>query len=227
MSEPSSDDLFGVERVRAELRASWSRGYSGPLHAAFTALSGLAVLAFALSRLRAPTLAQLCAVPLTCVYANLIEWRAHKGPMHHKTRGLALIHRRHTLEHHRFFTRSAMSLEQARDIKMVLFPPYLILFFAAFAAPVGLLLARFFSANVAWLFVASAISYFLLYESLHFSYHLPRGALPSRLPVLRALRRHHALHHDPSRMTEGNFNVTLPLGDALFGTRLADAGEES
>ena len=212
----------GAAEVRARLRQSWSPRYRGQLHACITFGFGLAFLIAMLSRVRAPTLAELSVVPLTLLYANLIEWLMHKGPMHHKTRGLGLIHKRHSLEHHRFFTLREMELETARDIKMVLFPPLLIVFFFAFAAPVGLLLARLFSGNVAALFVACALGYFLLYESLHLSYHLPASSPVPRLPILRALRRHHALHHDPARMTSGNFNVTFPLSDFLFRTRLRD-----
>jgi len=216
-SEPGSH-----ESIRTRLRASWSPRYFGPLHAAFTATFGLAVFIYALTRVHGATLAQLCVVPLTFLYANAVEWRMHKGPMHHRTRGLALIHQRHTLEHHRFFTRSAMSLEGHRDIKMVLFPPLLIFFFALFAAPVGFFLAKWLGENVAALFIATAIAYFLLYETLHLSYHLPKNSPALRLPILRALARHHVLHHDPSRMTEGNFNVTFPISDALFRTILRD-----
>ena len=39
-----------------------------------------------------------------------------------------------------------------------------------------------------------------------------------RLPLLRALREHHARHHHPELMQKSNFNVTIPLGDMLFGT---------
>jgi hypothetical protein len=213
--------------IRETLRASWSPRYRGGLHAAFTASFGLAVFAIALSRVHAPTLAQLSVVPLTFLYANLIEWRMHKGPMHHRTQALSLVHKRHTLEHHRFFTREEMALEGHRDVKMVLFPPLLIFFFALFAAPVGFALGNFFGVNVAALFVACAIGYFLLYESLHLSYHLPARSRVTRLPILRALARHHALHHELSRMTEGNFNVTFPICDSIFGTRLQEMNPDS
>ena len=62
-----------------------------------------------------------------------------------------------------------------RDFKMVLFPPVMLLFFlGAIATPIALLLLLFAMAtpNVAWLYVAVAMSYFLTYEWLHFSYHL-------------------------------------------------------
>ena len=39
-------------------------------------------------------------VPLAFLYANLSEYLGHRGPMHHKTRLLAGIFQRHTVEHH-------------------------------------------------------------------------------------------------------------------------------
>jgi sterol desaturase/sphingolipid hydroxylase (fatty acid hydroxylase superfamily) len=35
---------------------------------------------------------------------------------------------------------------------------------------------------------------------------------------VRALRRHHAVHHDPELMQRWNFNVTVPLWDLVRGT---------
>jgi hypothetical protein len=183
--------------------------YSGPLHLAFTSTLSLAVIALALSLVRAPGWA-LLTVPATFLYANLIEYLGHKGPMHHPSRLLRLVHRRHTLEHHAFFTRAEMQVDSPRDFKMVLFPPLLIaFFFGVFALPAGLLLRALAGPNVALLFVATAMAYFLCYEWLHLAYHLGHGG---------PLRRHHAAHHDPALMARRNFNITFPVCDLLFGT---------
>ena len=100
---------------------------------------------------------------------------------------------------------------------MVLFPVWLVgFFFGCFALPFGLLLAALLGPNVGWLFGATAMAYFLLYEWLHLAWHHPRlGALP----LLSSLRLHHAAHHDPRAMSHANFNITFPICDALFGTR--------
>src|SRR5207244_1451934 len=112
------------------------------------------------------------------------------------------------LEHHHFFTHEAMSYETARDVKMVLFPPILIVFFfGVFALPVGALLWLVATPNVGRLFVATAVGYYLAYEWLHFSYHLAPDTFVGRLAIVRALRRHHARHHDPSLMGRYNFNL--------------------
>jgi hypothetical protein len=196
--------------------------YSGLLHFAFTSIGSLAVVAFAVGQVRDLRAIELWTVPVTFLFANYVEYRGHKGPMHHSTRGLGLLFARHTEQHHRFFTDAAMSYESRRDYKMVLFPPVMLLFFlGAIAAPLGAALFLIASRNVAWLYVATAMGYFLTYEWLHFCHHLPEDSWIARRSVLRKLRAHHQRHHDPSAMTACNFNITFPICDTLFGTRRA------
>ena len=193
--------------------------YRGRRHFAFTTLVCAGVIALAISRLEDVRPLEWLTVPLTFLYANLAEYLGHRGPMHHRTRRLGLLFERHTLQHHRFFTSRAMALEQPSDYRAVLFPAVMIVFFlAGFALPVGLLLVWAFSPNVAWLFTATAVAYFLNYELLHFAYHAPAGSRVARIPGVARLGRLHRAHHDPALMQTRNFNVTYPLCDALFGT---------
>jgi hypothetical protein len=214
-------DQVDVADFRARYRAQEiSPGYSGWAHFAFTSLGSLAVIATTLFALRAPTLAELSVVPVTFLFANFVEYRGHRGPMHHRFSMLSLLFERHTMQHHRYYTHEAMSYESPRDFKMVLFPPVMLLFFlGAIAAPLGALLFAFATRNVALLYVATAMGYFLSYEWLHFCHHLPPGSPLARLPGLAALRAHHRQHHDPALMTRANFNITFPICDAVFGTK--------
>ncbi len=201
---------------RARARATVGPRYDGVLHLAFTNATSLAIIAAAAWQLERPRWS-LLTVPITFLYANLVEWLGHKGPMHAPTRGLRLVYERHTLQHHAFFTPEAMELESTRDFKMVLFPPVLLLFFfGLFALPIGLLLRLVAGTNVAALFVITSVAYYLAYEWLHLAWHLgDRGPR-----ILAALRRHHERHHDPRDMSRGNFNITFPICDRLFGTCL-------
>jgi sterol desaturase/sphingolipid hydroxylase (fatty acid hydroxylase superfamily) len=198
-------------------------GYRGWLHVAVTSLGSLAAIAFAISRVRAPTLGQLAALPVFFLIANLGEYFGHRGPMHHRKRGLGLVFERHALQHHRFYTRDAMAADSPLDFKMVLFPPVMLVFFlGGMAAPIGLLVGLALGPNLGWLFVATAVGYFLTYEWLHFSYHQPERTWIGRNPIVARLRRHHAVHHDLHRMTRVNFNITFPIADRLFGTYARD-----
>src|SRR5262249_53014445 len=123
--------------------------YSGLLHFAFTSVGSLAIIATAASQVRFFTWLELFTVPVTFFFANLVEYRGHKGPMHHKVGGLSLLFERHTRQHHRYFTPDAMAYESSRDFKMVLFPPLMLLFFlGAIATPVAALLFLFAMRNV-------------------------------------------------------------------------------
>jgi hypothetical protein len=200
-------------------REEIGRGYRGVLHAAFTFGLGTAVILVAILSLEDVRPCEWLAVPLTLLYANLSEYFGHRGPMHHPWRGLGIVYRRHAGQHHRFFTATEMEIEGVRDLKAVLFPMVMMVFFVvAFALPVGLAIGWAFGGNVAWLFVAAAMAYFLNYELLHLLYHLPQDGWLARVPWLSRLRRLHQAHHDPSLMARYNFNITYPVGDLLFGT---------
>ena len=69
---------------------------------------------------------------------------------------------------------------------------------------------------------ATAIGYAVSYEWLHLSYHLPHDHPVGRSRLIRALRRHHAIHHDPRLMQRWNLNVTVPLWDVVMGTTVAE-----
>jgi hypothetical protein len=193
--------------------------YSGWLHFATTTFGSLAAIGVAIWSVDRPTLLELCAVPVFFLIANLGEYAGHRGPMHHRRRHLAILFERHTLQHHRFYTHEAMASASPRDFQMVLFPPVMLLFFlGGLAAPLGLVLGLLVSPNLGFLFAATAVSYFLTYEWLHWSYHQPETSWIGRRGLVRALRRHHTLHHDPRLMTRANFNITFPIADRLFGT---------
>jgi sterol desaturase/sphingolipid hydroxylase (fatty acid hydroxylase superfamily) len=203
--------------------------YSGVAHLLFTSLGSLAVIVLAAANVRAPRPLELLTVPVTFLFANYVEYRGHQGPMHRRRRGLSLLFERHTRQHHRYFTQDAMSYEGTRDFKMVLFPPVMLLFFlGVVAVPVGTALFWLSSRNVALLYVATAMGYFLAYEWLHFCHHLPPDTPLARLGVLRRLRAHHQAHHDPARMDSWNFNISFPICDRLLGTRWSapDAGAQ-
>jgi hypothetical protein len=193
--------------------------YSGWAHFAFTSVTSLAIIGWTASGVRSPTALQWLTVPITFLFANAAEYWGHRKTMHIARRGLGLIYRRHTLQHHHFFTDGAMSYESSRDFKMVLFPPLMILyFFGLFALPVGAILWAFASPNVARLYVATAVGYFLTYEWLHFIYHLPETTSIGQLGLVARLRRHHQAHHNLALMSRYNFNITFPICDLVFGT---------
>ncbi len=107
-------------RYRSEWRSTGvGPRYSGWAHLAFTSLSCWAGIAFAISRIRHPSWAELATFPLGFLIANAAEYFGHRGPMHRPRWPLETIFRRHAVEHHQFFTHREMAYETSRDFKMV------------------------------------------------------------------------------------------------------------
>lgn len=222
MSAPDQAPLPpAVAAFRADYRASEiPPGYRPWLHLLFTFGGGGLALLACLWQLAQIQPLEWLTVPLAFLYANLAEYLGHRFPMHHPTRWLKLVYRRHAGQHHRYFTAQSMPLGDARDLRAVLFPPLLVIFFfGGFGIPAWLLLAWLASTNVAWLFTATALAYFLNYELLHLLHHAPPHWRFSRIAWLRRWSQLHRIHHDPRRMAHCNFNISYPLCDWLFGTR--------
>lgn len=209
-----------TEAFREEFRRNnLSPSYSGPLHLSLTVGVTLAAMLASIAMLGRVQPLEWLTIPVTFLYGNLAEYLGHRGPMHHKTRLLALIYQRHAVEHHNFFTEEDTTFDSSRDYYAVLFPPIMLLFFfGCFALPVGVALYLLLTPNVAFLFILASAAYFLNYELLHFAYHMDEKSWVSRLPFIRVLRRHHTVHHDRRLMSRYNFNITYPIFDVIFGT---------
>jgi sterol desaturase/sphingolipid hydroxylase (fatty acid hydroxylase superfamily) len=80
------------------------------------------------------------------------------------------------------------------------------------------------NSNVAGLFLITAIGYFLLYEWMHLSYHLPEESKITQSRFIRALKRHHKTHHNQALMNDYNFNITFPIWDGIMGTAYRQPG---
>jgi hypothetical protein len=195
------------------------KGYSGPLHIAVVLCLGLGAIALAVG-IAVPSFRwiDLSIVPVTVVLGNVVEYLAHRGPMHMRWPPLEALYERHTKRHHRYFTARAMYFESSRDFHAVLFPPLLLMFFGGIAALLGLAAALVLPTAAAALFFASAVGYYLIYEVLHFLYHVPPWWSLSRVPGVAWLAQLHRLHHDPQVMRHSNFNLVFPLCDWAFDT---------
>jgi hypothetical protein len=204
-------------------------GYHGWRHALFVAVCGGGMLAFTASLLSVADLARLWwLIPATLVVANVVEYLVHRHLMHRDTRLLHAMFERHTLRHHRYFTREDIEVATRDDLHAVLFPPVLLFFFAAVALGVAASVGLMFGRAAGLLFFALALAYYLAYEVLHLLAHWPQRGGVTRSALLRRLLRHHRLHHAPQIMNQGNYNIVFPLGDWLFGTlRRDDAGERA
>ena len=193
--------------------------YSGKLHVAFITLWCLSGIVACVYYIHQPTVKQLLVIPLTFLYTNLFEYLGHRFPMHHRTKFLHAVFKRHTLQHHHFFTNEYMNFDSINDFKIVLFPPVLLIFFSLFfVLPIFALIFHFFSLNAALIYVATTLGYYLNYEWFHMAYHLPETHFVYRIPGIRTLRKLHYHHHNLHEMDKYNFNISWPVFDIIFRT---------
>ena len=204
--------------LRADLMSRVPRWYSPTLHLLAPAAAGLAIVAYALSRIQDLRAWELAVVPVFLLASNAIEWHAHRDLLHRRTRPLEVLYVRHTPQHHAVFVSEDMFIRDWREVKLVLLPAWGVLAIVIAGSPIALLFVLAGAPNVAALWVATIVGYVLMYEWLHLAYHLPAEGAIGRLRVTRWLRRHHQRHHAPQLMQRWNFNVTIPIWDHVRGT---------
>lgn len=206
---------------RDEVRTAWLaqvRWYNPWLHLGITSIFGLAAIGVAASLVHGLLWWQAAFGVGLFIFANATEWRIHKSLLHTRYRLTSVLYDRHTPLHHMVFVTDDMALRNASEFRLVLLPAFAIVAVFFGLAPVAA--AIWFSGhhNLAAVFTVVTMGYVVSYEWLHLSYHLPPDSFIGRLPLLKMLRRHHALHHDPRLMQKWNFNVSLPLWDLVRRT---------
>jgi hypothetical protein len=209
-----------TEAFRDAFRNQIPAGYSGIRHAASVLAFGALVVAAALAALDSPPGRWELATLLPVIVAwNFIEWHGHRALHRPGTSALArALYQRHTLTHHRFFTRECGALRDSRDLRIVFFPVYALPLLTLISLPPLALVWAVFSRNAAMVGLIGVVGIYLLFELMHLFAHLPDRAWPTRLPGIRAMRAHHLHHHDPQRMMSSNLNFTFPLADWIRGT---------
>ncbi len=201
--------------------------YNPWLHLGVTSVSGLAVMGLGVAIIHDLKWWQVAFGGVLFILSNAAEWRLHRDLLHQRRGFAPFVYDRHTPEHHVIFQTDSMEIRRTREFKLVLLPAFGIVAFAAGLLPA--MAAIYFGVpwaflppvdqhNLAGVFGIVTMGYIVSYEWLHLSYHLRPDSFVGSLGLIRVLRRHHALHHDPTLMQKWNFNVSLPLWDWIRGT---------
>ena len=210
------------DEVRRAVLAEAPSWYNPWLHLAVPSIFGIGIIAAALALLEHPVGWQWLTVPIVYLITNMNEWYIHRDILHHRFPLAPVLYYRHTPEHHMIYVTDDMAIRDWREFHLVLIPAYgLFLIFVSLLPIAGTIWWLGFH-DVALLYTATAMGYAVSYEWLHLSYHLPNGHPIGRLGLIRVLRHHHAVHHDPRLMQRWNFNVTLPFWDWVQGTIVED-----
>jgi hypothetical protein len=206
------------EEIRASVLARSPRWYSPWAHLVLPSVFAIAVIASCVALLRDVRPWELLLVPIVYVLNNVNEWYIHRDMLHKRTWIAPVLYFRHTPEHHMIYVTDDMAMRDRREYQLVLIPAYglFLIFMTLLPIAGGLWLLGL--RNIALLYTATSMFYAASYEWLHLAYHLPRESRIGNLGFIRALRRHHAVHHDPRLMQRWNFNVTLPIWDWVKGT---------
>jgi hypothetical protein len=194
---------------------SW---YSPIAHLLVPAVLGVGVVVASVLLVKDLVWWELFIVPATFLMSNASEWRIHKGILHRRVPGLAILYDRHTPLHHMVFQTEDMAVKSRVEWRLVLIPAYGIMLVILINVPLAVGMVALGWRNIGLLYLATAVGYVLSYEWLHLAYHLPRESFIGRLRIVGALRRHHATHHHPPLMQKWNFNVTFPIWDWVRGT---------
>ncbi|NNF16346.1 MAG: hypothetical protein HKN70_06340 [Gammaproteobacteria bacterium] len=206
-------------RFRERYRAQISPRYNPFRHLLWVFGTGLLLMGFISATLESVRLLELLVVPLTLIVTNFGEYATHRWLGHdHRRRG-SMFYTRHFVEHHGFYSHKSMAIEQGRDLRLVLFPIWLIFAMSlGVIAPLSALLAWLWSTNAAALFAITALASYLLYEFMHLCFHLPADNRLTTLPGVAFMRLRHTVHHDPAHMGDCNFNLTWPMCDWALDT---------
>lgn len=203
---------------RARMMATVPGWYNPALHMA-TPNVFFAVVAWAVyHRLGPLAWWHWLVIPATFMFANAVEWWAHTYLLHRRQAWAAPLYDQHTPIHHRMFQTETMAVHHWKEMRYVMIPAFGIFLIFVATIPVYLGFRALGQENVGLLYLGTAVGYVVVYEWLHFSYHLPEDSFIGKRGLIQFLKRHHAVHHDPRLMAKWNMNVSLPLWDWILGT---------
>lgn len=214
-------------KFRESYRAGISPWYNGYVHVIAVFATGFLALGWMFSQVQEASVVEWLTLPLTLIIWNFIEYFVHKQLGHKKRKLARLFYKRHSGDHHTFYTDQYFTPANARDWRVTFFPVWLIfvvlciagLWFKGLSVITG-------SANIGWVSAIGLVAGYLLYETIHYCDHLPQDHFIAKLPWLGHMRHLHRLHHRRDLMHSKNFNLTFPLADWVLGTFYWEAGQD-
>ncbi|MEM8594577.1 MAG: sterol desaturase family protein [Pseudomonadota bacterium] len=214
-----------VQAFRKTYRAQMSPRYSPWSHIGFVFSVGGLFIILCLSNLSGDvTVSDLLMSGVALILFNVGEYFVHRKLGHKKQHWLkrvgALFYQRHTGDHHSFFGHQSMAGESRMDWRVTFFPAWLVLVIIALAMMSGVAINQLMGVNASRCFMSGLVFGYVLYEWLHFCYHLPDDHWLVALLWIKQMRHLHRIHHDRGHMQSKNFNLTFPLTDIVMGTFL-------
>jgi hypothetical protein len=167
-------------------------------------------------------LCQALAFVAVVVYCSFFEWTLHRNVMHKKT-WLSFPFELHAMMHHQIFKHDETYHALNEDMKShVTFVPRDYILLTAVNTPLFLAAEWLLQRPVllgAW---GAVLWYLVMFDVLHWMFHVPAGRFAERWFWVRWLKEHHRLHH---QYQNRNLNVVVPIADFVFRTRVSKAHE--
>lgn len=161
---------------------------------------------------------QGAALIISMVYLSFFEWALHRNIMHRKA-WITYPFQTHAVIHHSLFRfDESFHLSDPANRKHIRFAPrdYVLLMLANtpvfFAAELILQVPVIFGG---W---TACLLYLAAFDTLHWTFHVPKGRFFESWGWYRWLKLHHRLHH---RYQYANLNVVIPIADFVLGTRIS------
>lgn len=155
---------------------------------------------------------------ISMAYLSFFEWALHRNVMHRKA-WIAYPFRTHALVHHSLFRHDdSFHLSNAAHRKHIRFAPRDYVLLMLVNTPVLFATELILHVPVIVGGWAAALLYLAAFDTLHWTFHVPRGRFYESWGWYRWLKLHHRIHH---RYHYANLNVVIPLADFVLGTRIS------
>lgn len=207
-----------TQAFRKSYRGAISPKYNGYAHMVFVVVAGVGFISYKIGGINEFGWIHFISILATVVAWNFVEYFIHIKLGHQKRKLAAMFYKRHTGDHHSFFTEKRLVPMNHRDWRVTLFPAWLVVVTAVIATGIGLSVGYFLGEGIGDSAAAGLMIGYLAYEFFHFCDHLPQNHFLVKLPWIGHMRHLHKLHHRRDLMHTKNFNLTFPLADWLFGT---------
>lgn len=167
---------------------------------------------------------QAVAFVAVVLYGSFFEWTLHKYFMHRRA-FIPYPFELHALIHHKIFQADETFHAQNEKMKEhVTFVPRDYLILLCVNAPVFFAFEWITGISIVVGGSLAILSYLLMFDFLHWTFHVPNNHVYEKLGPFRWIKRHHLLHH---KYQNRNLNVVFPLADLVLGTLVTKPRENA
>ncbi|MCG8670259.1 MAG: sterol desaturase family protein [Pseudomonadales bacterium] len=207
-----------LEAFRSRYRANINQWYNGYIHMLFVIVVGVSYIAFREQSIANWRSGEIFIFLVTIIVWNFTEYFVHSRLGHQKRKLAAMFYKRHTGDHHSFFSEKELVPKDHKDWRVTLFPAWLVIVTGIIASIVGWSVGLLIGEELGAVISVGLMVGYLGYEFCHFCDHLPQDHLLVKFPWIGHMRHLHSLHHRRDIMHQKNFSITFPLADLVFGT---------